>query len=335
MACELRGSRGHVARRRYASSMQLVFGGRCRTGSEPGSALRRDGYGPPSLTGGAGAQPASSRLPAHRWRRLSRRQGGAKLQQVSSTNPAAAPAPLPAWAAAASAGWVLARRRRSAGAGVACCGSCSDLRKEPPCAWPARPRQPAAPHRPVRRPTHPQPTARHRQQCGSPLRGAGPVVSAAGRRAGTARTGRGRGRWVARPGRCLAVCAIAAFVGGRGSRRGAGRTPRAGAAAQAASGSRSWCRRRGCTARPWRPTHGRWRGRRRATRRTAPAALRSAGPGPGRARSPLDQCIEHKFEIESRTLRSPTVRSEPGWAALGPQLGGTWGTAKDSRRQQT
>ena len=28
-------------------------------------------------------------------------------------------------------------------------------------------------------------------------------------------------------------------------------------------------------------------------------------------------------------------RSEPGWAALGPQLGRTWGTAEDSRRQQT
>jgi hypothetical protein len=23
-------------------------------------------------------------------------------------------------------------------------------------------------------------------------------------------------------------------------------------------------------------------------------------------------------------------RSEPGWAALGPQLGGTWGTTEDS-----
>ena len=31
----------------------------------------------------------------------------------------------------ASAAWVLVRRRRSVGAGVACCGSCSDLRKEP------------------------------------------------------------------------------------------------------------------------------------------------------------------------------------------------------------
>jgi hypothetical protein len=30
------------------------------------------------------------------------------------------------------------------------------------------------------------------------------------------------------------------------------------------------------------------------------------------------------------TMRSPMGRSEPGWAALGPQLGGTWGTVGDS-----
>jgi hypothetical protein len=44
---------------------------------------------------------------------------------------------------------------------------------------------------------------------------------------------------------------------------------------------------------------------RRAAPRTAPAAPRSAGPSPGRARSPPDQRIEHKFESGSRTLRSP------------------------------
>jgi hypothetical protein len=46
-------------------------------------------------------------------------------------------------------------------------------------------------------------------------------------------------------------------VYGRCSRRGAGRTPRVGAAAQAASGSRFWCHPRGRTAPPWRPPHGR------------------------------------------------------------------------------
>jgi hypothetical protein len=57
-----------------------------------------------------------------------------------------------------------------------------------------------------------------------------------------------RGSWRCRSswsGRCLPQRASAAFVGGRGSRLVGGRTPRAGAGAPAASGSRSWCRRRG------------------------------------------------------------------------------------------
>ena len=64
---------------------------------------------------------------------------------------------------------------------------------------------------------------------------------------------------------------------GRRSRHGAGRTPQAGTAAQAASGSRFECRRRRRTARPWQPAHGRWPGRRRAGLRTAATAPRSAG----------------------------------------------------------
>ena len=73
-----------------------------------------------------------------------------------------------------------------------------------------------------------------------------------------------------------AVQVAAPAVGGR---------PRAGVVAQAASGSRSWCRRRGCTARPWRPPRGPWPGRRRAAPRTAPAAPPLAVPGQGRAKS--------------------------------------------------
>jgi hypothetical protein len=96
------------------------------------------------------------------------------------------------------------------------------------------------------------------------------------------------------------------FVDGRGTRLAAVRTPLAGAGAPAASGSRSWCRRRGCRARRWRPSPGWWPGRRRAAPRIAPAAPRSAGPSPGRARSPPNQGIEHKFESGSGTLRSPT-----------------------------
>jgi hypothetical protein len=74
-------------------------------------------------------------------------------------------------------------------------------------------------------------------------------------------------------------------VDGRGSRPVAGGRPRAGAVAQAASGSRSWRRRRGGRARPWRRPRGGWPGRRRAARRTALAALRLAVPGQGRATS--------------------------------------------------
>jgi hypothetical protein len=108
-------------------------------------------------------------------------------------------------------------------------------------------------------------------------------------------------------------------VGGRGNRPGAGHRPRVGAAAPAASGSRSWCRRRGRTARFWRPARPRWPGRRRAAPRTAPAALRSAGPGLGRARCPLKQTIEHLFETmrSLSTWRSSTTanarHSALGW----------------------
>jgi hypothetical protein len=91
-------------------------------------------------------------------------------------------------------------------------------------------------------------------------------------------------------------------AGGRRSRHGAGRTPQAGAAAQAASGSRSWCRRRGRTARAWRPARGRRPSRRRAALRTALTAPRSAGPGPGLAKSPPRQASEHMFGIKSGML---------------------------------
>jgi hypothetical protein len=111
-----------------------------------------------------------------------------------------------------------------------------------------------------------------------------------------------------RSGRCLAVCATAVFVDGRGSRHAAGRMPPAGAGVPAASGSRSWCRRRGGTAQHWPPPHRWWPGRHRAAPRTAPAAPRSAGPGLGRAKSPPEQAIEHVFEILSAMLPTATGR---------------------------
>jgi hypothetical protein len=100
----------------------------------------------------------------------------------------------------------------------------------------------------------------------------------------------------------------AAFVDGRGSRLAGGRRPLAGAGAPAASGSRSWCHRHGPTARRWRPPDRWWPGRRRAAPRTAPAALQSAGPGLGRAKSPPEQAIEHVFGIPSAMLPTATGR---------------------------
>jgi hypothetical protein len=116
-------------------------------------------------------------------------------------------------------------------------------------------------------------------------------------------------------GRCLAVWATAAFVDGRGSRHAAGHTLLAEAGAPAASGCGSWRRRRGGKARPWRPTRGRWRGRRGAAPRTAPAAPRSAGPGPGAVKCPPTQNIEQKFEAELGILLTATAAvSLPGHA---------------------
>jgi hypothetical protein len=122
---------------------------------------------------------------------------------------------------------------------------------------------------------------------------------------------------------------------GRGSRPGASRTPRVGAAALAASGSRSWCRRRGGTAQPCgQLAHGgqvdaEQLGASLQRRRDRPAQVRVV-PGPHRTSA---------SNTSSRVDRERCVvrrgRSEPGWAVLGPQLGGTWGTPRDSRRQQT
>jgi hypothetical protein len=119
------------------------------------------------------------------------------------------------------------------------------------------------------------------------------------------------------------------FVGGRGSRLGAGGTPRAGVAAPAASGSRSWCHRRGGTARRWRPARGRWPGRRRAAPRTAPAAPRSAGPSPGRA-SP------HRTRISNVGSRPSRVLLLRQWRCTacgrgGPRTGGTCGQQGTAR----
>src|SRR5215211_9370379 len=124
-----------------------------------------------------------------------------------------------------------------------------------------------------------------------------------------------------------------AAVGGRRSRPGGGRTPRVGAAAQAASGSRPWRRRRGGRARRWRPPRGWWPGRGRAAARIAPAAPRSAGPALGRARSSPNQGIEHEFDTESGMVLTATSRSPPSVAALGPRTGGTWRSAAVWRRR--
>ena len=97
-------------------------------------------------------------------------------------------------------------------------------------------------------------------------------------------------------GRMLGWMGYWACADDRGSRLAVCHMPRVGADVPAASSSRSWCRRRGGRARCWRPAHRRWPGRRRAAARTAAAAPRSAGPGPGRAKSPPEQPIELMFE---------------------------------------
>jgi hypothetical protein len=98
-----------------------------------------------------------------------------------------------------------------------------------------------------------------------------------------------------------------AFGDGRGSRLAAGRTPRAGAAAPAASGSRSWCRRRGGRAQRWRPPHRWWPGRRQAAPRSAPASPRSAQfravPSPHRRRLPNACLVEDRHSYLSRRDR--------------------------------
>jgi hypothetical protein len=102
-----------------------------------------------------------------------------------------------------------------------------------------------------------------------------------------------------------------------------------GAGAPAASGSTPRpCQREG-RARRWPRPHRWWSGRRRAAPRSAPAAPRSADPGlGGRAKSPLNQAIEHEFESGSGTLRSPPgAHSLWGRAGAAPRrhLGGQQG----------
>jgi hypothetical protein len=117
---------------------------------------------------------------------------------------------------------------------------------------------------------------------------------------------------------CVSVYGSAPVsVDGRGSRRAAGGTSPAVAAAPAVSGSRSWCRPFECTARPWWPTRGRWPGRRQAARRTRPAAPQLAGLALGRAKSPpwqlTNACskvhssvgLEEGYQGESWMLDSP------------------------------
>jgi hypothetical protein len=90
------------------------------------------------------------------------------------------------------------------------------------------------------------------------------------------------------------------------SRLAAGRMPRAGVGVPAASGSRSWCHRRGGTARRWRPARGRWLGRRRAVPRIAPAA---APEPPNREK--------RQSSLSFSLLSSRLGLLEDGWAAPG------------------
>ena len=129
---------------------------------------------------------------------------------------------------------------------------------------------------------------------------------------------RGSCRWPRSwSGRCLAVCATA-FVDGRGSRLAAGRTPRAGAGVPAASGSRSWCRRRGCRARRWRPPSN-------SAQRSSDAAI--GRPRSGSCQVPTNQTTEQTFETESRMLLTATVRRYSPCGTRWATDRGIWGPA--------
>jgi hypothetical protein len=122
---------------------------------------------------------------------------------------------------------------------------------------------------------------------------------------------------------------LAGSVDGRCSLPAADRMPQAVVAAQAASGSRPWSRPRGCRARRWRPARGRWLGRRPVARHTDRAVPRSAGPAPGRARSPLEQGIELVFEIESGILLTAVPAADGTLGHIGAQSPSIHGSAAD------
>jgi hypothetical protein len=92
---------------------------------------------------------------------------------------------------------------------------------------------------------------------------------------------------------CLAECATAAFVGGRGNRLAGGRTPPAGAAAPAAAGSRSWCRQHRCRARRWPPPPRWW-----AKSTSSSFAHRCSGAAIGRPRSGSCQ-VPHRNRLSN------------------------------------
>lgn len=86
-----------------------------------------------------------------------------------------------------------------------------------------------------------------------------------------------------------------AFVDGRGSRRAAGRTRRVGAGVPAASGSKSWCRRRGDRLH----VRGRLADDGQVDAEQLRARFQRCRDWPGRAKSPPRQATEHMFGIES------------------------------------
>jgi hypothetical protein len=125
-------------------------------------------------------------------------------------------------------------------------------------------------------------------------------------------------------------------VGGRGSRPDAGRRPRAGAAAQAASGSRSWCRRRGCTLDVGgRLTDG---GQVDAEQLRAPLQRRRDRPAQVRVVP-----VPHQTRVSNTSSTANRERyvvrrgrSEPGgprWGRNSAEPGGQQRTAGDNRRR--
>ena len=120
---------------------------------------------------------------------------------------------------------------------------------------------------------------------------------------------------------------------GRGSRPGASRTPRVGAAALAASGSRPWSRRRGGTARPWWRAYG--GGQVDAEQLRAPLQRRRDRPAqvqvvPGPHRTSISNTSSRVERERCVARKAAQSLGGPRWGRNSAESGGQQRTAGDN-----